>query len=533
MNPVVELLGAVSSGVEARLVSHPQKGSGEFQFLLDQARRAVRNPEGRASQPAEGSERLPESRRAERQGAMPRKASASGEEPADSRPAEGKPAEGGDESEVPSEAAASIVGSAATTPLGQPEGTVAALEGGLVEAVAQPDAALPGLESARPAVAPPPQSLPGHETGRNPSGSQPFGQAPAVHAAPWEQPGEAAFSQGRQLAGSPAQAGGAANGAAQARGGEASLAAVWAGGTERAHPFVRAAQGSAQEAGSGLNGAQLQLTANGTSVGAAALEGARSQLAFLFGSAQDAPVDEDVAQQAGLQPDADAASLAAAGRLEARTASPEELPEAAANDGADDAEALAHPARESAGQVQRQEGAVAARTEPPPAEEAAQSLPGYAKAGQAFEGSRSAPLARPALQQMVRSAQAQIGDDVSTLHLQLRPGNLGDLDLKVSIEHGVVTAKFVTHSLEVKALIESALPELRQSLQEQGVSVDQLTVSVGEERRDWRESGRDASERSGGAGPGYTSRASLEAATSTAAAASPRMWYSQGVDILV
>lgn len=151
----------------------------------------------------------------------------------------------------------------------------------------------------------------------------------------------------------------------------------------------------------------------------------------------------------------------------------------------------------------------------------------------AFEGARFASLARAPLQQMVRSAEAQIGEEVSTLRLQLKPANLGELDLRLSVEHGVLTAKFVAQSLEVKALIESALPDLRQSLNQQGVAVEQLTVSVGDPDGG-RSGGYDREsrpERSRGLGP--RSGNPVEAVGAGAQGGSPRMWYSQGVDVLV
>ena len=550
MNPVAELLGAVSSGVEVRPVSRPQKGSGEFQLLLDQARRALQSkgaaaeappeggasqPEGEASQPAEGGGRLLRGRPAELQGELPQEAPADAGEPADPLAAESSPAGSGGESAGLSVTAALIAVSTEAAPPAQLEVAAAAEGDGLVNAVAQPEATPPALGSrgARPAVEAP-QPLPGHETGWNPSGSQQSGQAPAVHAAPREQPGETALLPARGLAGRRVQTGADPGRVARAQSGELSLAATRSPGTERAQPFARAVQGSPQELAPGPDGAQPQSPASARSP---VLDGVRSQLAFLFRSVEAAPVKEAAALDTpvGLQPDARPVEPAARGKLEAELLGAEELPGAAPNDAASDAEPAARPAREGAGQLQRQDGAFASRTEPPPQGEAAPSpsLPGYPRAGQAFEGGRLAPLARPALQQMVRSAQAQIGDEVSTLHLQLRPENLGDLDLKLSVEHGVVTAKFVTHSLEVKALIESALPELRQSLQEQGVSVYQLTVSVGEERRGWGDSGRDASEQRGATGTGSIGRTSLEAAPSAAAAAPARRWYSQGVDILV
>lgn len=92
---------------------------------------------------------------------------------------------------------------------------------------------------------------------------------------------------------------------------------------------------------------------------------------------------------------------------------------------------------------------------------------------------RFAQLTREALEQIVKGVDAEFGPEGSTLRFQLAPGRLGDLDLRLDIRNGAVSAQFTTATPEVKALIESALPDLRQHLSEQGVNVQELSVSVG------------------------------------------------------
>lgn len=82
------------------------------------------------------------------------------------------------------------------------------------------------------------------------------------------------------------------------------------------------------------------------------------------------------------------------------------------------------------------------------------------------------------LQQMIRHAETRIQGEISTVSMKLQPERLGKIQLKVVVEQGVVIARLVAQSEEVKALIESALPDLRQSLDEQGMVVDQLWVDV-------------------------------------------------------
>ena len=91
-------------------------------------------------------------------------------------------------------------------------------------------------------------------------------------------------------------------------------------------------------------------------------------------------------------------------------------------------------------------------------------------------------MARDAIQQMVRGVEADIRAEIANLRLRLAPEKLGNLDLELTVDHGVLAARFVTQSERVRALIESALPDLRQHLEEQGVQIDRLDVSVGEQR---------------------------------------------------
>lgn len=81
--------------------------------------------------------------------------------------------------------------------------------------------------------------------------------------------------------------------------------------------------------------------------------------------------------------------------------------------------------------------------------------------------------------QIVEQAKVMINNGGSEMEVSLKPEHLGRLQLKVTIENEVVTAKFVAESQQVKEIIESNLGQLRRSLQENGIQVDMLMVSVG------------------------------------------------------
>ena len=74
-----------------------------------------------------------------------------------------------------------------------------------------------------------------------------------------------------------------------------------------------------------------------------------------------------------------------------------------------------------------------------------------------------------------------INNGNSEMEISLKPEHLGKLQLKISVVDQVVTAKFMAESQQVKEVIETHLNQLRRNLQDSGVQVDQLMVSVGQQ----------------------------------------------------
>jgi flagellar hook-length control protein FliK len=82
--------------------------------------------------------------------------------------------------------------------------------------------------------------------------------------------------------------------------------------------------------------------------------------------------------------------------------------------------------------------------------------------------------------QIVEKAKVSLNHGNGEMEVNLKPDHLGKLHLKVSIENQLVTAKFVAESQQVKEIIETNLNQLRRNLQDNGIQVDQLMVSVGQ-----------------------------------------------------
>ena len=82
------------------------------------------------------------------------------------------------------------------------------------------------------------------------------------------------------------------------------------------------------------------------------------------------------------------------------------------------------------------------------------------------------------IKQITNSIKTSIKTDFSEIKLMLRPDFLGELSLKISTEKGVITAQFLAENQKVKEIIESNFNELKNILNEQGIQVSQLEVSV-------------------------------------------------------
>ncbi len=83
--------------------------------------------------------------------------------------------------------------------------------------------------------------------------------------------------------------------------------------------------------------------------------------------------------------------------------------------------------------------------------------------------------------QIVEKAKVVTNGDKSEMVMDLKPDSLGKLSLKIVTEHGIVTAKFIAESQQVKETIETNMQLLKDSLEKQGLSVQGFSVSVGQQ----------------------------------------------------
>lgn len=82
------------------------------------------------------------------------------------------------------------------------------------------------------------------------------------------------------------------------------------------------------------------------------------------------------------------------------------------------------------------------------------------------------------LNQIVRKAELLLKLNSSQMKIELHPEFLGKLTIKVMVEEGAVTARFITDNHQVKQMLEANLGILRQTLESHGMKVERAEVDV-------------------------------------------------------
>ncbi len=83
------------------------------------------------------------------------------------------------------------------------------------------------------------------------------------------------------------------------------------------------------------------------------------------------------------------------------------------------------------------------------------------------------------MEQVLPKAEVFVDGEHSEMLIQLKPDNLGKLVMKLEVEKGIVVAKFLAESHIVKEILESNMNTLKDSLQQKGLNVQELSVFVG------------------------------------------------------
>lgn len=69
--------------------------------------------------------------------------------------------------------------------------------------------------------------------------------------------------------------------------------------------------------------------------------------------------------------------------------------------------------------------------------------------------------------------------DMQELHISLKPEQLGEVTIKLAMEKGLMTGRILVENSQVKSLVESNLPQIKENLKAQNLDVSGFSVSVG------------------------------------------------------
>jgi len=107
---------------------------------------------------------------------------------------------------------------------------------------------------------------------------------------------------------------------------------------------------------------------------------------------------------------------------------------------------------------------------------------------------RAAPVAAPVPQapvspqmvmdQIVQHMRYEVRGDITEVRIQLKPEHLGEVALRVAMQNGIVVAQFIAENQRVKEIIESNFNQLRDALEEQGINISEIEVSVAQGEAD-------------------------------------------------
>lgn len=84
------------------------------------------------------------------------------------------------------------------------------------------------------------------------------------------------------------------------------------------------------------------------------------------------------------------------------------------------------------------------------------------------------------MDQIMDFMKVEMQPEITQLQMQLHPESLGTLSIQISSREGIMTAQFTTANEDVKAVLESQMIELKQNLEQQGIKVEAVEVTIAE-----------------------------------------------------
>lgn len=88
------------------------------------------------------------------------------------------------------------------------------------------------------------------------------------------------------------------------------------------------------------------------------------------------------------------------------------------------------------------------------------------------------------IRQITDYMRGNVTDGVSEMNMQLHPASLGSVHIHLEAKEGVLTAQFTAQNESVKAALESQMIQLKDSFEEQGLTVESIEVMVSSQKFD-------------------------------------------------
>jgi len=82
------------------------------------------------------------------------------------------------------------------------------------------------------------------------------------------------------------------------------------------------------------------------------------------------------------------------------------------------------------------------------------------------------------MNQITEYMRIEANPDLTEMELQLQPEALGTVKIHMTAKEGVITAQFTTENESVKAVIEAQAVQLKENLNNQGIKVEAVEVTV-------------------------------------------------------
>lgn len=82
------------------------------------------------------------------------------------------------------------------------------------------------------------------------------------------------------------------------------------------------------------------------------------------------------------------------------------------------------------------------------------------------------------MRQIMDYMKVQVKADMTQMEIQLHPSSLGNINVQIASREGVITAQFTTQNEGVKAALEAQIVQLKENLNEQGLKVEAVEVTV-------------------------------------------------------